>query len=201
VLMAEETVVVKREGSEEQVSKKVKKRWIPMVASKEFDHVVLGETYVDDPEKAVGKVVRVNLMSLTNDPKKQSMSVTFVVTSVKNNQANTILVGFEVPPAHVRRFTKRSKAKVEDSFVYATADGVKMQIKTVLMVKAKSHHSKLSLIRAEARKFLAEVVKKESFSEVMKSVVVGNMQRDLKSEVKKYHTVVAAMIRVAKKLQ
>src|SRR3989344_1941834 len=143
--MAEETVVVKREGSEEQVSKKVKKRWIPMVASKEFDHVVLGETYVDDPEKAVGKVVRVNLMSLTNDPKKQS--------------------------------------------------------KTVLMVKAKSHHSKLSLIRAEARKFLAEVVKKESFSEVMKSVVVGNMQRDLKSEVKKYHTVVAAMIRVAKKLQ
>ena len=182
------------------VAKKVKKRWIDIIAPQEFEHAFLGETYVDEPEKVVGKVVQVNLMNLTHDPKKQSMVVSFSVINVKNNQANAVLTGFEIPAAHVKRMTKRSKAKVEDSCVYTGADKVKVQIKVILMTKTKTQKSKLTLMRMESRKFFNEAVKKDSFNEVMKNVVSGSLQRDMKAVIKKYHSLSGAFIRVAKRV-
>ena len=180
--------------------KKLKKKWIPILTTQDFNNTYLGETYVDEADKALGKSVEANLMNLTHDPKKQNMVVTFTVTEVKNGQANGILTGYEIPPAHVKRLTKRSKAKIEDSFEYTTADNVKMQIKPVIMTRSQTHKSKLTLMRLESRKFLAEIVKKESFVQVMKDVIAGNLQRDLKNEIKKYHAVSGIMIRVAKKM-
>lgn len=194
---------VKQESAPEQqqtVSKKIKKRWISLVAPKDFNMSFLGETYVDDAEKAKGKVIEVNLMNLLHDPKKQNMVVTFEVNEVKNNQGNTILIGYEIPPAHVKRLTKRSKAKIEDSFEYFTSDKVKMQIKLIIMTKAEAHNSKLTLMRIESRKFLTDVVKKESFNNIMRNVIAGNLQRDIKSAIKKYHSISSVIVRVAKKM-
>ncbi|MFA4887036.1 MAG: hypothetical protein WC595_02390 [Candidatus Nanoarchaeia archaeon] len=179
---------------------KLKKKWITLVAPHEFNDAVLGETYVAEADRVLGKTISVNLMTLTHDAKKQNMSVTFNVVDVKNNQGTTVLTGFEIPPGHIKRLTKRSKAKVEDSFEYTTIDKVKMQIKFVAMTRTETHKSKLTLVRLEGRKFLTEAVKPISFNEVMMGVVSGNLQRDLKSALKKYHALSAVFIRVAKKM-
>ncbi len=199
-----ETVAKQESAPQEQVapqaSKKIKKKWVSLIAPKEFNNAFLGETFVEEQERAVGKVVHVNLMNLVHDPKKQNMVVSFSVTDVKNAQANTILTGYEIPPAHVKRLTKRSKAKVEDSFEYVTSDKIKMKIKTILMVRSETAKSKLTLLRIESRKFLADVVAKETFNNVMRNVVAGNLQRDLKGAIKKYHSLSAVVIRVAQKV-
>ena len=195
--------VTKEEVKQEQPQvavKKLKKKWIPLIAPRDFNNAYLGETYVENADKAMNKSIEFNLMNLTHDPKKQNMVVKFSVNEVKNGQANTMLIGYEIPPAHVKRLTKRSKAKVEDSFEYVTSDKVKMQIKTILMTRAETHKSKLTLLRLESRKFLNEVVKKLPFTQVMKEVISGNLQKDLKSEIKKYHALSGVVIRVAKQM-
>ena len=195
--------VVKQETIPEQPQvavKKLKKKWISIMASADFNNTYLGETYVSEPEKAFGKSVQANLMNLVHDPKKQNMVVTFTVVEVKNSQAKALLTGYEIPPAHVKRLTKRSKAKVEDSFEYVTSDKVKMEIKPILMTRSETHKSKLTLLRLESRKFLNDVVKKETFDQVMKGVLTGNLQRDLKLAIKKYHSLSAVIIRVARKI-
>ena len=55
--------------------KKKRKKWIPILSTKEFHNMEIGETYIEDPATAIGKVVTINLMVLTRDPKKQSKNV------------------------------------------------------------------------------------------------------------------------------
>ena len=60
-----------------------KKKWFEIVAPKLFDERVIGETTALEPDKLIGKPVLINLMALTNDPRKQNVSIKFNIESVK----------------------------------------------------------------------------------------------------------------------
>src|SRR3989338_7325810 len=99
---------------------KKKKKWITILASSEFGNQEIGETYVEEPEQAVGRSVETNLMMLTKDPKKQNFNVYFEIYSVKNNQALTKLRSYSIQVAQLKRITKKGKNKLDDSFTYET---------------------------------------------------------------------------------
>ena len=60
-------------GSEKQKQglKIVKKKWLPIRASKFFDSEMLGECYVTGPEQLIGRTVSANLANLTGDVRQQ----------------------------------------------------------------------------------------------------------------------------------
>lgn len=181
--------------------KKKKKKWVSLVAADEFSGAFLGESFVEEAEQVKGKVVEANLMMLTQDPKKQNMKVKFEVNEVKNNQGFATLSEFEMLPSHVKRLTKKAKAKVDDSFVCTTKDNIKIRLKPLIITKTAAHHSVLAQIQVAARAFLTDYAKKNTFHEMMKEVIAGEILKELKAHVKKYHAITGCMIRIAKKEQ
>ena len=100
--------------------KKRKKEWYDIVATKLFNEMKLGETTVADVSSIIGKPLKVNLMSLTNDIKKQNSTISFVITQIKGDKAVADPVSFEVMPAAIKRNIRRQRDRIDASFVCYT---------------------------------------------------------------------------------
>src|SRR3989338_374858 len=97
----------------EQIVKQNKKQWYQLVAPKQFDEIVLGETLVGDAQAMSGKTLSHNLMNLTNDPKRQNINIHFKVVDVQGNRGLTSIVGYEIALSSVKRFVRRSNEKMD----------------------------------------------------------------------------------------
>ena len=175
--------------------KKKKKKWIPIYASKDFNNQEIGETFLEESEQALGRVIEVNLMMLTRDPKKQNFNVYFKVNEVKNNIASTELVKYRMQVAQLKRITKKGKNKVDDSAEYLTQDNVKVDIKPILISKALTYKTTLKLIRKETRDFLTKHVKELTYAQLMRDTVNGGLQKDIRSAIKKAYPVTGCMLK------
>ncbi len=187
----------KQQGSPDV--KKIKK-WVPIMASKEFGNTPIGETYVETPEKSVGVVMELNLMILTNDSKKQSNNVKFKITEYKNNMLNTEFVGCYLQKAQLKRVTRPGKLKVEDSNVYTTKDNVKIRVKPIFITKAKTNQSKLSAMRKISREVVSDMAKEMGYSEAVKELISGGLQRELKHRVGKVYPLASCIIKAFERL-
>ena len=165
--------------------KKKKKKWLVILASKEFNNQEIGETYINEPEQALNRTIQINLMTLTRDPKKQNFNVFFKIKDVKNNQATTTLLAYKIQSAQLKKITKKNKAKVEDSYIYETKDKAKLIIKPILITKSLTYKNTLKEIRKLTRVFLDKYCKEHDVSEVMRDIVSGSLQREIKANAKK----------------
>src|SRR3989338_10791948 len=99
--------------AQEQVVKLKKKQWFPIMAPKQFDNVVLGETLVNDPNAMLGKTLSHSLMNLTNDSKRQNVNIHFRVVEVEGDKAKTKIIGYQIIPSSVKRFVRRNSEKMD----------------------------------------------------------------------------------------
>ena len=186
-----------KENTSEAELKKKKKKWKPIFSGKEFNEKEIGETFVEDSEKAVGKTIAVNLTTMTGDPKKQNFNITFKIVDAKDNRLNASITGYFLQVAQKKRLSRKDKDKLEDSFVYKTKDGIDIAIKPVFITKSLTYHSKHTLIRHESRKILSEIAKNTAFTPLMKSIIEGNLQKDMKSQLKKVYPINTILIKAA----
>ena len=177
--------------------KKKKKKWIPILASKEFNNQEIGETFLEEAEHSLGRMIEVNLMMLTKDPKRQNFNVYFKINEIKNASAFTQLVGYGLQVAQLKKITKKAKNKIDDSFIYLTKDNAKIVLKLIIITKTLTYKTTLQLIRKFAREFLTGYTKANTATQIMQDVISNNLQRDLKNQVKKATPVVACMIKNA----
>lgn len=174
---------------------KKKKKWYTIVAPKELNSIVIGESPASDASLMVGRVFKINLMTLTDDPKKQNTIVIFKVTNVKESTAETELLGCEITPSQIRRLAKRAKDKVEDSFKCETKDGKKIVVKPFLLVRNKVQRGVLTAIRMAARECIANEAKQMGFIDLVLAVINNDLQKQVKQAVKKAYPVTVAEIR------
>jgi small subunit ribosomal protein S3Ae len=185
-----------RKPSSKQLKRK-KKRWFSLLSPAEFGSKEMGEAYLEDITQGLKRRSTVNLMALTGDMKKQSLSVYLINDSVKGTSIQTKLLGFNMGAAHVKRTTKRSKSKAEDAFEFDAKDG-KITIKYIVMTKVDCPRSVLRAYRLNAREFLTSYCKENSASEVMQYVLKNQLQKDLKIILKKVHPVFNVLIRTVR---
>ncbi len=177
--------------------KKKKKKWLAVLGGKEFNYQNIAEIYIDEPENAVGRKISTNLMTILRDPKKQLFNVEFKITEIKDNSAVAELIRYSIQIAQLKRITKKGKNKVDDSFVYETKDNKKVVIKPILLTKTLVYKSILKELRKTTRHFLAEFAKKNTLSQVMKDVISGNLQKDIKENAKKVYPLTNVIIKDA----
>lgn len=185
----------------EQVKRlRKKKKWFAILASKEFKEQRIGETMAFEPKQIVGRKVKINLGALIGDFKKQNKAVTFVVKEVQGQDAFTELVQFEIPVMHIKRFVRKEKDRVDDSFKVQTKDGANVQIKILLLTRAHTQRSVQTALRHSIRDFLSKDAKEKDYAELVYAVVSGNLQKAIKSQAKKVYPLTVAEIRMMRKL-
>ena len=176
-------------------TKTKKKRWIPIHAPKSFNSAMLGETLVADPSVVQDKSITMNLMILMNDPKRQSYTIRFDVTNVKENRAETQVIGLAMTPSGVKRLIRRRRDRVDDSFVLRIAGGRLVRVKPMIVTRNKSSKAAQRDIRLTVRERLRDIYAKMRFDDIVHDIIEHKTQRLLKDICNKSHPIRNAEIR------
>ena len=180
--------------------KKKKKYWVPILATREFDYMEIGESLVAEPSSLVGKKVVVNFMHLTNDIKKQNTKLHFKVKEVKEDKAYTEIVGLEMVEAYIKRVIKKSREKLDDSMQVITKDEVKVQVKSLIITRNQTKGSILALLRKKAREMLIALAKENTYDAFIDMLLTNELQRKMRDTLKKIYPIAVSEIRILQKL-
>ncbi|MDD9953804.1 MAG: hypothetical protein OXR66_05710 [Candidatus Woesearchaeota archaeon] len=178
-----------------QKAKTKKKHWLPIHAPASFNHTLLGETHVTDSEAVKTKSVTLNLMTLTDDPRKQGYSVRFDVTDVKDGKAQTQVIAMGMNPQATKRLIRRNRDKIADSFVLRIAGGRLVRVKPMLVTKTRTSKAAQTEIRLTVRKQLRDLYEKMQFDTIIKDIIEMKTQKLLRDVCSKTHPVRTADIK------
>lgn len=173
----------------------IKKKWVPIRASKLFSEQVIGESLVPDVNVLVGRKVSVSLMTLTGDPQKQSVNVTFKITGVANDAAQSELTAYKILPAAAKKFMRRRREKIEDSFIVETQDKVAVRIKPVIVTRGRTTGSILATMQKLSRAYLAKVMSTMTSEQFIREVVERKLQHGLASQLHKLYPIAICEVR------
>src|SRR3972149_318717 len=175
----------------------VKKRWVTIFAPKMFNEQPIGESYLADPEKAVGRNVEVSMMTLTGEPQKQSINLMFKINRREGEKLFTELIGYTISPSAIRKMGRGGKERIEESVLVRTADGKTMRIKPMLTTRGRTKGGVLASIRKTIRSVLPAITSKMTLEELFMNIINYKIQRAIAESVRKTYPVANSDIKWA----
>lgn len=176
--------------------RKIKKKiWFQILAPQLFNNQIMGETLASEPDELIGKLIPINLMSLTNDMRKQNIKMKFRINKVVGEKANTEIIGFEMIPSGIKRLVRRSKRKMDESLVVETADNIKLRVKLIMITLNFTSKPVVADIRKALRERLDKTVKKMKYEEFISETVEHKIQNIIKKQISKIYPVKICEIR------
>jgi ribosomal protein S3AE len=172
-----------------------KKGWVPILAPKLFNEQWIGEIFIAEPAEAVGRMVTVSMTILTNDPQRQSINLGFKIIGKTNQGLTTELLSYHYSPSSTRRFVRRGRSKLDDSFTATTQDGKKLRIKPMLVTRGKAQGGVSAALLKAAREFFIVQLSKMKLEQFWNETVAHNIQRGLGDSLRKIYPLSAAEIR------
>ncbi len=170
-----------------QALKIVKKKWLPITASKFFNSELLGDCYVPSADFLAGRTVSANLANLTGDIRQQSITLKFIVNSTEGETGVADVIGYAMASSAIRRIVRRGSDRIDESFVCETSDGRKVQIKPMLITKTITNSAVHRSLRKALVGSLSKEVRKHTFDSLINEIITSKLQVALKTELKKIY--------------
>jgi len=167
------------------VDKWKKKTWFSVLAPKEFDRKELGSTIAEKEENVLKRTIWANVRDLTNQPKKQHISILFKVNDVKGSKAHAVAVGHEIKEGYLRKFIRRRCSKIEVVQTAALKNGDSVRIKTVTVTAGKVDRNKETDIRKIMKEVIGKSVAEQDSQQVVSDLVFGSIPQKIFDEAKK----------------
>lgn len=172
-----------------------KKNWYEIAAPAMFSNQYVGETHLGDSNEAIGRVLKVNLMSITNNPKDQGINIKLEITDYKDGKLNTNMVGYYLTTASIKRFVRRGRDRVDESFACKTSDNKILVVKPLLITKSKTKNSILTALRKETIKKITEHASKNTYENFLKDIFSNRLINSLKGHLKNIYPLKNVSIR------
>ncbi len=153
------------------------KKWFSIIAPRVLRNVMVGETLALSADETIGRTVTLSLMALVGDMKKQNTNVTLTINRIQDGKAMSELTGYELMPSAVKRFVRRGRDRIDDSFTVTTGDELTVQLKTLAITKGKTTGSKITLLRKLSRSTIKEYAKKVTYEELLNDLLGNKIQR------------------------
>jgi len=166
---------------------KVKKKWYQILAPKEFNEMLIGETPLLDQRLLMNKVISINLMSLTRDIKKQKIIMKFKVVGLKENKAITEVIGYKMVPAFIKRIIRRERDNLHCSFICKTSDEKNVRLKPLIITLNKTKGAVINSLMNTLKVNLIEYVRKITYTELVNDLISHKLQSNLKNSLKKIY--------------
>ncbi|MDG6221443.1 MAG: 30S ribosomal protein S3ae [Candidatus Thermoplasmatota archaeon] len=179
-----------KKGARARVAaRKMKDKWkskeiYKLVAPDMFNNVVIGETLADDPSKVMGRKTEVTVQDLTGDFSKMHIKMIFQVDDVNGFNAHTKFIAHTLTNDYVRRLVRRKRSKMDAVFDVRTKDGYVVRLKPMAITDRRIQSAQKSDIRAIMAHESATYAKSHTLSELLKSLVDGNLQKTVVKSTK-----------------
>ncbi|TKJ17880.1 hypothetical protein CEE44_05155 [Candidatus Woesearchaeota archaeon B3_Woes] len=167
--------------------KSKKKKFVQIIAPRQFHEQVIGESLVADPRLLLGRKIKVNMMSLTDNPKNQNIQIKFHINNLKGENVSAEIIGFTLLPAFVKRLVRKDKKRVDDCFKAQTSDNKKLTLKTFLLTLNKTSKSVLKALRKQTQETLKDKVSKISYDELLKELFSHQLQNETRKKLGKVY--------------
>ncbi len=170
-----------------QTGKVKKKRWCQIQTTKQFNNTVLGESYVSEPNNLLDKRVNVNLMTLTNEVRKQHISLKFRVSKVIESKGNAEPVSYSMSNSFIKKLVRRKRNKIDISFTGITKDGFPIVMKILLITISRVPNSVATALHKKAIAYSRSFLKQTPFQEAINKMISYSFQKTLKDNLKKIY--------------
>jgi len=175
--------------------KKKKKRWYPIYAEKEFSGIQLGELMASASSELIGKIVKLNLGTLTNQAKKQSIRVNFKVKTIKEDKPICEIVGYEFVESFIKRAVRKGKSKIDATLFLKTKDDINITVKVLIITRNKVQSGITGSMRKKIIEFFNDACNKFTYEDFVKGLINEDLHNDLRKIVNKIYPVNIAKIR------
>ncbi len=175
-----------------------KKRWFPIFAPKFLGQREIGESYLSEPNVAMGRVVKINLRDLTRNMRDQNIYVSLKITEVNGNNLDTEIVGYAYMPFFVKKLIRVRTGKIDDSFVLKTKDNKIVRLKPLAITVFPVKKSVKTAIRKQLREMLEEEVAKLNFDSLINDLLRYKLQMEFKKKLNKLCPVREVIMRMVK---
>ena len=155
----------------------VKKQWYEILAPKMFGAPAIAETLAADPKQLIGRTLYVSLPEISEDFAKFYVKLKVQIESVEGTKANTKLMGHDVMRERIYRMVQRYIRRVDCIQDVTTKDGVKLRIKTLLILIKRVGTSRKDAVRKMCKEFVAEVAKETDCEDLMFMIIKGELQQ------------------------
>ena len=174
-----------------------KKKWLKIIAPRTFNNMVLGESYVYDAKQLIGKSLKVNMMTLSRDPKQQHLNILFKVTKLDGDTGLAEVKGFVIVPSFLKRIVRRGKNRLDMSFKCKIKDKV-IRIKPILLTRSQTHSSVLKDLRKTAIEIIKKAFANYKYDDLVMDLLAYKVQRKIKSDLGKIYPLKSCDIRSIK---
>ncbi len=160
------------------------KKWIEVYSPKVFGEASIGEIPADEEEKAIGRIIQVNMSWVTHRPEHSFLSVGLRITEAKNNAAHTELEYMEQMFSYTHSLVRRHSSVIYTMDRFAAKDGKQVVVKLVIVPFGKITTPKKSDIRRKLKEFCMVYVSAKSKDEIIKGVLDDSLQNGALNAVK-----------------
>ncbi|MFT4309573.1 MAG: hypothetical protein ACMXYL_03745 [Candidatus Woesearchaeota archaeon] len=178
-----------------QTVKTVKKKWYEIQAQGYFQNK-LGEILLDDPQKVVGRKMKVNLMDLTNNIRMQQITLTYEVEKLEGDKGMAVWKHYQMSPTFLKRIIRRRTTRIDSSFIAKTQDDKLVRVKPMIIARNRLSTPLRSEIRKASIQYFAEKIAELQQHEILGSVISGSMQKELKKKLSSYAPIKSVELRV-----
>jgi small subunit ribosomal protein S3Ae len=172
-----------------KIARKVKdkwkeKSWYKIYAPEVFNSIELGETPAADPAELINRVTEATVQDLTGDFSKMHIKLRFRASQIKGNEIRTQFIGHELTNDYVRRLTRRKRTKTDHVVDAVTSDGFTIRIKPMIVTEKRIQSSQETSIRNITTALVKKNVSSMTLADVVKSIVSGDMAKEIASASK-----------------
>lgn len=175
-----------------------KKKWFTVIAPKQFNEQVIAECPALEMKDLVGKKIMANLMSLTNDPKKQNTVITFLMDGINADKMTTKITGLKLLPPSIKRMVRRGKDRLDLTIKVNTSDNHTVTIKPLVLTKTNAKGSIKTAIHQFVKAYAIKTIAKMTYDNLFKEVIGHQFQKGLYGRLKKIYPIALCEIRYLK---
>ena len=188
--------------SQTKMAKKAakKKKWFEVVAPKAFQEQIIGESTAFELRDLIGKKLTVNLMSLTNDPKKQGISITFKITSQKGDKAATEVIGYKILPSSIKRIVRRNKDRLDLTMKCKTKDKATVLLKPIVLTRNLAKGSVKTALMNKIKEKIEKEVAEFKYEDLVKQIIMRKFQKGVMDDLKKIYPLAFCDIRMLSRI-
>ncbi|MFX0090261.1 MAG: 30S ribosomal protein S3ae [Candidatus Hodarchaeota archaeon] len=146
---------------------------------------IVGETFSDDPEKLIGRVIQVPLSDITGDHSRLYIKLHFQIVDVVGDTAKTRFRGWEYTRDHMRFLVRRRRSRIDAIINLTTSDGIPVRISATAFTTARAKTSQQHAIRVIMIDHLKKRAESTPFNQFIQDAALGKMSAEINESTRK----------------
>ncbi|VVB77432.1 30S ribosomal protein S3Ae [uncultured archaeon] len=163
---------------QKNVDKWKTKQWFDVYPPKGISTDIVGSIPSNDEKNVLGRIIKLNLSWVTNNPNHSFITVGFKVTDISGNSANTDINYLAQQYSYLHSFVKRRGDAIYTYDKVKDKDGKDVVLKLLVTTRSKIARRAKTDLRRAVSEFISGYVPKMSKEELLKAIIASAFQQE-----------------------